>query len=119
MCTAVSEVEHAVCTVSAGPRSPSLYATRVVRKSWRCPMIRASGSTPSGPPPALVPSAPAYTPIHPGNRAGSMPASSIASAAHSRNTRCCGSMVAASARLYPKNDQSKLRDPARTPRAGT
>ncbi len=30
---ATSELEHAVCTVTAGPRRPSLYAVRLAMKS--------------------------------------------------------------------------------------
>jgi hypothetical protein len=42
-CTAVSELEHAVCTVIAGPCRSSRYATRVARKSLSLPMSTGYG----------------------------------------------------------------------------
>ena len=44
MCVATSDVEQAVCTVMAGPRSPSLQATRVARKSLSFDIRTSMGS---------------------------------------------------------------------------
>jgi len=49
---------------------------------------------------------PAKTLMFPGKRAGSYPASSSASQAHSRNSRCCGSQSSASRGFMPKKPAS-------------
>src|SRR6185295_18169052 len=51
---------------------------------------------------------PAKTPIDPGKVSGSTPALSSASQQHSRNRRCCGSVISASRGLKSKNGASKL-----------
>ncbi len=43
MWTATSDVEHAVCTSTLGPRRSSLYETRVVRKSLSLESSHDSG----------------------------------------------------------------------------
>jgi hypothetical protein len=62
---------------------------------------------------------PPKTPIGPGKRVGSQPASSRACQQASRKMRCCGSMRSASSGVKWKKPASKLSMSSSTPLAGT
>jgi hypothetical protein len=104
----------------------SLYETRLARKSLSFPTVTGRLPTSSmrrrlayrSNRYALRPQ-PAYTPIEPSCFSGSQPASSRASQAHSRNTRCCGSVISASLALKPKNEASNRSTSSSQPAART
>lgn len=109
-CIVTSDDEHAVSTVSAGPSSPSTYATRPEATLLCVPVIRYM--SPSGTALAISGKSkfaiPAYTPVLlPRNDDGSIPARSNASHDVSSNNRCCGSIANASRGGTPKNPASK------------
>ncbi|CAM5517874.1 hypothetical protein SGRIM128S_08436 [Streptomyces griseomycini] len=109
-CRATSDDEHAVSTVSAGPCSPSVYATRpeatlgVVPVSPN-PAAPAPASPNRGPYSWAI--APRNTPVSlPCSEAGVIPARSRASQEISSSSRCCGSIASASRGEIPKNSGS-------------
>src|ERR1035441_7878896 len=107
-CSATSEDEHAVSTVTAGPSSPSVYDTRPETTLAAVPVT--AKPSPSSGPPAPYPeyAAPANTPVRlPRNDPGSIPARSRASQHTSSSIRCCGCIASASRGLIPKNPASK------------
>src|SRR5580704_11133257 len=122
-CSATSDDEHAVSTLTAGPSSPNVYATRpdvtlVAQPVSRCP----SSPSASACSPAVYPdeAVPANTPAGvPRSVAGSIPASSKASQHASKSSRCCGSIASASRGLIPKNPASNPAASARNPPALT
>ncbi|RGC65740.1 hypothetical protein C5N14_27140 [Micromonospora sp. MW-13] len=109
-CSATSEDEQAVSTVTAGPSNPNEYATRpdstlVALPVSRCPPT--SWARPTDPLAYPWKLAPAKTPTAPPLRlVGSRPADSMASQDVSSSSRCCGSIARASRGEMPKNSAS-------------
>ena len=109
-CSATSEDEHAVSTVTAGPSRPKRVGHPAGQRRWR--RCRSAGSPPA-------PAAGRGRAVAggrwrrrtrrcrlPRSDAGSMPARSSASQATSSSSRCCGSIASASRGLIPKNPAS-------------
>ena len=107
--TAKSDDEHAVFTAILVPARPSTYETRagMMLASWP---VAVCCSMPSGGRrlPYSCQNAPAKTEVSlPSSCRGTMPASSTASQATSRNSRCWGSISLASRGEMPKKLGSK------------
>ena len=118
-CSAVSDDEHAVSTVIAGPSRPRTYDTRPAstldgrarRRPHRQSLERARTL-------AIVArrDEPTYTPVRlPLSASGRMPARSSASHTTSSSSRCCGSISSASRGEMPKNPASKSSTASRKP----
>lgn len=109
-CSATSDDEHAVSTVTAGPSRPKMPDTRpdspLPVALTKCPESRS------------WPLVPTNTPVElPRSVAGSMPARSNASQEVSSTSRCGGSMASASPGEIPKKSASKSAAPHRNPAA--
>src|SRR5580692_5438063 len=115
-CRATSDDEHAVSTDTAGPSSPSTYATRPDATLAAPPVIRCPSPSPGPagtPAPYPLYPVPTNTPaLLPRIPAGSIPACSSASQQVSSSSRCCGSIASASRGEIPKNSGS---NPAASP----
>ena len=105
-------------SVTAGPSSPSTYATRPEITLVSVPVIAypSAAGSPSSSRSYRDVHAPANTPVRdPRSPAGLIPARSSASQLTSSSSRCCGSIASASRGLIPKNPGSNPAAPATNP----
>ncbi|GAB2724965.1 hypothetical protein GCM10010442_53010 [Kitasatospora kifunensis] len=115
-CSATSEEEQAVSTVTAGPTVPKKYDRRPETTLVALPVRTKPWTSSSGPTRYSPGIAPTKTPVRlPRTEAGSMPAPSNASQAASSSTRCWGSMESASRGEIPKKSASNSAAPRRNP----
>src|SRR6476469_1482380 len=114
-CTATSDDEHAVSTVTLGPCAPSTYDSRFASRDADTPVADQASTVDRSASvrwPYSTDDRPTNTPQTRSAPSG-MPASASASHVTSSSSRCCRSISSASRGLMPKNSASKPATSAR------